>query len=75
MLTSVIAAVRPWDSTDSGAFLVGITGRWIRPDFESYDDQKQIEMCLECPFADDCHECVTRARRRRWLLKRKRVDG
>ena len=59
MRSLVIAAVRPWDSPDSGGFLVSMTGAWVRSDFSSYDDQRQIELCLACPFADECHDCLS----------------
>ena len=76
-MTSIsVSAARPWDTPDSGSYIVGMTGSWIKPDFSSYDDQEQIEMCLQCPFADDCHDCVTVSNRKRrfsFLSARKRV--
>lgn len=75
MLSSVsVAATRPWRSADSGGFIVGMTGGWVKSDFSSYDDQRQIEMCLSCPFADDCHDCVTRTKKRRGLFRRRKVS-
>lgn len=75
MLQIVISAVRPWDSPDSGGFLVGLSGGWVRSDFSTYDDQTQIELCLSCPFADDCHDCVTdreKTGRKRGLFARRK---
>lgn len=76
-MTSIsISAARPWDTPDSGSYVVGTTGAWVKSDFSTYDDQAQIELCLQCPFADDCHDCVTVSKRRRrfsFLSKGKKV--
>lgn len=65
----MIAAVLPWKSIDASGYLY-FDGRWVESDVTTYDSQAQIELCMKCPFADECHDCVavgkrTRARRRR----------
>lgn len=65
-MTSVaISAVKPWHSVDSVAF--------NRQEFTTYDDQDQIELCMSCPFADDCHDCVTTERRRSLMLRLRKL--
>lgn len=75
MVPVVISAVRPWESADSTGFIVGMTGAWVKSDFTTYDDQTQIDLCLTCPLADDCGDCLTRGqsgqKRKRGFFARK----
>lgn len=54
----MIHGVRPWDSLDASCFLYE-NGRWVASDVSTYDAQAQIELCLRCPYADECTDCVS----------------
>lgn len=60
MVAHIIRAVRPWDSADSYD---------RKLDFSTYDEQWQIEMCLSCPIADECLDCVARREKMPWWKK------
>ena len=65
----MIAAVMPWKSIDASGYIY-LDGKWVDSDVTTYDDQAQIELCMTCPFADECHDCVavgrtSRKRRRK----------
>ena len=71
--TMMMTAVRPWESLDASGYTY-YEGRWVRSDESTYDSQEQIELCMRCPFADECHDCVTaKARTRRKPFARKKV--
>lgn len=55
----MVASVRPWDSVDAGSLMYN-NGRWVKSELLPKDSQAQIELCLTCPYADDCHDCVAR---------------
>lgn len=63
MVSRVIRAVRPWNSADSCE---------QKTDFSTYDDHVQIELCLSCPIADECIDCVAKRKKKPWW---KRVIG
>ena len=48
--TEIFASL-PWRSQDAREFSY-YKGRWMRPKFETYDSQEQIELCLNCPFSE-----------------------
>lgn len=62
----IVKALQPW-KTEQAKSLSYYEGRWVDYDFSSYDTQAQIELCLKCPFQDDCIDCVSAERR----IKRK----
>lgn len=66
----MVESVRPWDSLDAGSLMYN-NGRWVRSELLPQDSQAQIELCLTCPYADDCHDCVTRGMTNRTNLLRK----
>lgn len=55
----MVASARPWDSVDAGSLMYN-NGRWVKSELLPQDSQAQIELCLTCPYADDCHDCVAR---------------
>ena len=67
----MIAAVRPWVSIDASDYMWS-DGKWVRSDLTTYDDQDQIEFCMTCPFADECHDCLTVGRKARRSTNRDR---
>ena len=78
---TTVQAVRPWDSIDSSGYLY-YGGKWIESDVSTYDSQAQIELCLRCPIADECQDCIgepskQRRKKTRTLrrLLRKSVSG
>jgi hypothetical protein len=54
--------VRPWRSVDASGWMYG-EDRWVKSDLSTYDDQAQIDLCLRCPFAGECVDCVTEVRK------------
>ena len=54
----MVTANKPWDSINTGNLVYSADGRWVKSDITSYDDQAQIELCLRCKYADDCHDCL-----------------
>lgn len=68
----MVASVRPWDSVDAGSLMYN-NGRWVKSELLPQDSQAQIELCLTCPYADDCHDCVARGISKRTdILRRMR---
>lgn len=53
-----IQSTAPWRSPDAGRWIYEDIGRWAKSDITSYDDQAQIELCMKCKYADDCHDCL-----------------
>lgn len=70
MMTTMVQGVRPWDSVDSSGYFYEET-RWVKSDFSSYDSQAQIELCLRCPIADECADCIDAPARQEKATKRK----
>lgn len=64
--TEIFASL-PWRSQDAREFSY-YKGRWMRPKFETYDSQEQIELCLNCPFSDECMDCVSKRSKRTSLI-------
>lgn len=69
----MVESVRPWESPDAGDWVYSdSTGRWVKSDLiPRYDSQEQIELCLTCPYADDCHDCVARGTTKKTNLLRR----
>ena len=68
----MVASVRPWNSLDAGSLMYN-NGRWVRSELLPQDSQAQIELCLTCPYADDCHDCVAKGTTKRTdILRRMR---
>lgn len=59
-----VSASMPWHTPDSGAYS-WYEGRWMQTQFKTYDSQAQIELCLNCPFADECKDCVSVMQKRK----------
>ena len=57
----MVTATKPWDAINTGDLIYSDDGRWVRSDLTTYDDQAQIELCLRCKYADDCHDCLAYA--------------
>ena len=55
--TEIFASL-PWRSQDAKEYSY-YEGRWVNPQFTTYDSPDQINLCLNCPFADECKDCVT----------------
>lgn len=53
----MIEAVRPWVSIDA-SWYIWLEDKWVKSDLTTYDSQSQIEFCMTCPFADECHNCL-----------------
>lgn len=53
-----IQSTLPWRSADAGRWMYLDDGRWAKSDITTYDDQAQIELCMKCKYADDCHDCL-----------------
>ena len=53
-----VPATEPWKSTGAKED-VYLNGKWVRFRFTTYDTPAQIELCMNCPFSDDCHDCVS----------------
>lgn len=68
-----IHSTLPWRSADAGRWMYLDDGRWAKSDITTYDDQAQIELCLSCKYADDCHDCLGRAADRPTSRKRKNL--
>lgn len=61
MVADIIRAVRPWESADSYDR--------EKPVFSNYDEQWQIDMCLSCPIADECKDCIAKQEKVPWWKK------
>lgn len=70
----MLASVRPWQSLDAGDWMYSQDGRWVKSDLAPQDSQAQIELCLTCPYADDCHDCVAKGTMRRTTILRRIVQ-
>lgn len=68
----MISAIRPWQSIDASGY-VYYEGRWIMSaGTPTHDTQYQIELCMRCPFSDDCHDCVSIPKSSsKWARRRK----
>lgn len=69
----LFSMTRPWFSLDAG-LLMYREGRWEKSDLLPSDSQAQIELCLTCPYADDCHDCLTNGTVRRTEILRRARD-
>ena len=56
----MISATKPWDTINTGN-LIYDDGRWVRSDITTHDNQAQIELCLNCKYSDECHNCLAYA--------------
>ena len=61
--TEIFASL-PWRSQDAREYSY-FDGRWMNPKLVSYDSQAQIELCLSCPFADECKDCMSVKQKRK----------
>lgn len=68
-----IQSTLPWRSADAGSWMYQDNGRWAKSDITTYDDQAQIELCLSCKYADDCHDCLAVGIKRTSTKKRNNV--
>lgn len=65
-----VSAVRPWDSVDASGWMYDERGGWVEDDLSPRDTQEQIDLCLKCPIADECCDCLSSTVRRRSILAR-----
>lgn len=59
-----IDASLPWRSRDAKEYSY-YEGRWVNPQFTTYDSSAQITLCLSCPFSDECKDCVSIKQKRK----------
>ena len=59
-----IQSTLPWRSANAGRWIYEDSGRWVKSDITTYDDQAQIELCMKCKYADDCHDCLASGARK-----------
>ena len=56
----IVKALQPWKTEEAkNSSLSYYEGRWVDLNFSTYDTQAQIELCLNCPFQDECIDCVS----------------
>lgn len=68
----MVQSARPWASPDAGDWVYSDKGHWVRSDlYPRHEDQAQIELCLSCPYSDDCHDCVAKGTTKKTSILRR----